>query len=513
MQKVDIAIAGSGIACTATLIEVFRKLINDAPGPKISITVFEKSHEFWYGIPYGSRSSVNALTITSVYDFFTAEKERDQFFAWFKENKLALLDHYTANGGLTAKQWLERNGEALHNEDFKNVYLPRYWCGRYTQSKFDSLLATVEERGLAHLETIRAEVIDVSPKGNEYEISYELPDKNVLKLNAAKVVIATGSAPVRDVVLPEENKAVTLINDLYSPRVDENIKKIIEALEATPNAADRNMLMIGTNASSIEFMYLLSGLPEVAGKINKLVAVSRSGLFPYHIVDKTLDNYPTESLDKLKIKGNYDVKELVAAAMADLKIAVKDGVIVPYIDKLIGFTMELLQPLDEDAKKQFLGIYGMQLSNQFRRSGGDYKGGEAFLLEMEKLTMLKGGFDSIEPAINGGVLHYTDTDNQQQETYNATFKVVINCTGANDLDQSSSRVIYNLVHNGIAKMNLSGKGFYVNEKFEAAPNLYVMGPLLGGNKNDRIHFWHLENASRIMYLAPYLAEELVPPAS
>jgi len=62
-------------------------------------------------------------------------------------------------------------------------------------------------------------------------------------------------------------------------------------------------------------------------------------------------------------------------------------------------------------------------------------------------------------------------------------------------------------------VNLSGKGFYVNEKFEAAPNLYVMGPLLGGNKNERIHFWHLENASRIMYLAPYLAEELAPSVS
>lgn len=509
MQKVDIAIAGSGIACTATLIEVFRKLIKGAPGPKISITVFEKAHEFWYGIPYGSRSSVNALTITSVHDFFTADNEREQFFAWFKQNKEGLLAHFTANGGLTAKQWLQRNAEAFHNNDLKGMYVPRYWCGRFTQSKFDSLLAAVEERGLVQLETIRAEVIDVSPKGDAYEVSYELPDGTVSKLGAAKVVIATGSAPVKDVVLPKGDQSVVLINDLYSPSAEENIKKIKKALDATPNAAERNVLMIGTNASSIEFMYLLSGLPELVGKINKLVAVSRSGLYPYHIVNKTLDNYPTENLDAIKAKGIYDVKELVAAAMADLKVATKGGVIIPYIDKLIGFTMELLQALDEDSKKQFIGIYGMQLSNQFRRSGGDYKGGEAYLLEMAKLSMLKGGFDSIEAVGNGGRLHYTATDTQKQEVNPDTFKVVINCTGANDLGQSSSRVIYNLVHNGIAGVNLSGKGFLVNERFEAAPNLYVMGPLLGGNKNERIHFWHLENASRIMYLAPYLAAELV----
>ena len=58
-------------------------------------------------------------------------------------------------------------------------------------------------------------------------------------------------------------------------------------------------------------------------------------------------------------------------------------------------------------------------------------------------------------------------------------------------------------------MNLSGKGFEVNEKFEAAPNLFVMGPLLGGNVNKLIHFWQLENASRLTYLAPYLAKELL----
>lgn len=506
MQKVDIAIAGSGIACTATLIEVFRKLISDG-GPKISITVFEKSDEFWYGIPYGSRSSVNALTITSVYDFFTAEKEREQFFEWFKQNKQGLLDHYLTNGGLTAKQWLERNGEALHNEDFKSVYLPRYWCGRYTQSKFDSLLVKVEERGLVQLDLITAEVIDVLPNEGSFKVSYEMPDNSVSTLEAAKVLIATGSAPVKDVSLPERNGTVTLINNLYEPRADENVKKITDALKSAKNPEDRNVLMIGSNASSIEFMYLLAGLPELTDMINKLVVVSRSGLFPYHIVDKTLDIYPTPNLDKLKEAGNYDIKALIAAAMDDLKIAVKNGVIIPYIDRLIGYTIELLQPLDEQAKKEFLGIYGMQLSNQFRRSGKDYKGGETFLLETQKLTMLKGGFDNIDA---DGTLHYTNIDTQQQETYADKFKIAINCTGANDLDQSSSRLIYNLVHNGIAKVNLSGKGFYVNEHFEAAPNLYVMGPLLGGNKNERIHFWHLENASRIMYLAPYLAEELAP---
>jgi uncharacterized NAD(P)/FAD-binding protein YdhS len=237
--------------------------------------------------------------------------------------------------------------------------------------------------------------------------------------------------------------------------------------------------------------------------------ISKSGRFPYHIIKKNLDSYPTDNLDKVKAKRRYNVETLVAAAMEDLKIAMKDGAIISYIDRIIGYTMELLEDLDEEAKIHFMGKYGMQLSNQFRRSGADYKEGEAMLAEIQKLTMLKGNFGTIEPTKNGGVLHYADTDTCQELIFDPTFKIVINCTGANDLDQSSSRLIYNLVHNHVAKVNLSGKGFWVNEKFEAAPNLYVMGPLLGGNKNSRIHFWHLENASRIMYLAPFLADCLL----
>jgi hypothetical protein len=36
-----------------------------------------------------------------------------------------------------------------------------------------------------------------------------------------------------------------------------------------------------------------------------------------------------------------------------------------------------------------------------------------------------------------------------------------------------------------------------------------MGPLPGGNVNELIHFWQLENAARLTYHALYLAEELL----
>ncbi|MFI5158433.1 MAG: FAD/NAD(P)-binding protein [Sphingobacteriales bacterium] len=511
MKPADIVIIGSGIACTSTLIEVFNRLIEKPADHKLSITVIEKNREFWLGIPYGSRSSVNALTITSIYDFFTDKQERDLFLEWFHQNKSELLSCYQQNGGTTAEQWLQRNAEAIKAEDWKNVYLPRYICGKYLQQKFDTALRIVEEKGLVELTLINCEAKDIQYKDNGYMVSYELTDRTTLSLWAAKVVIATGSAPVRNIDLPIETNALTVVNDLYHPGAEENIQKLATALSSTKNHGERNVLIIGSNASSIEFLYLLAGQPKVISLINKLVVISRSGLLPYHIIDDSMGEHLTDNLYQLKKEGSYTIETLVEAAKKDINIAVKDGVIIPYIDKIIGFTFELLQPLDEDAKKAFIGIYGMQLSSLFRRSGVDYKTGSGLLHELEKLVLLKGSFDKIDCTDNVGKLHYTANDPHQKLIYPEKFKVVVNCTGSDDLGRSSSKLIYNLVHNGIAAVNLSGKGFLVNERFEAAPNLYVIGPLLGGNKNERIHFWHLENASRIMYLAPYLAECLVSP--
>lgn len=510
MKPADLVIIGSGMACTSTLIEVFNRLIENPANHKFSITVIEKNREFWFGVPYGSRSSINALTITSIYDFFTDKHERNLFLAWFNQNKKELLNCYQQNGGATAKQWMQRNAEAVKAGDWKNVYLPRYICGKYQQQKFDTMLRIIEEKSLAELTLINAEVIDVQPKDNGYIVSYELVDKVNISLLATKVIIATGSAPVRNIDLVKNNDAVMVINDLYDPGAEENIQKLAVALSSTKDEDKRNVLVIGSNASSIEFLYLLANQPEITNLINKLVVISKSGLLPYHIINESTREHLTDNLDQLKVQGNYTIEMLVDAAKKDISIAVKDGVIVSYIDKIIGFTFELLQTLDEDAKKAFIGIYGMQLSNLFRRSGTDYKTGSGLLHELEKLVLLKGSFDKIDCTDNGGELHYTTTDSQQKIIYSEKFKVVINCTGSDHLSQSSSKLIYNLVHNGIAKVNLSGKGFLVNEHFEAAPNLYIIGPLLGGNKNERIHFWHLENASRIMYLAPYLAKCLVP---
>ena len=69
MSLVDIAFIGSGAASTTTLIELMERLLERKAGPELTITVIDKYPEFGKGIPYGSRSSVNSLTITPIVDF------------------------------------------------------------------------------------------------------------------------------------------------------------------------------------------------------------------------------------------------------------------------------------------------------------------------------------------------------------------------------------------------------------------------------------------------------------
>ncbi len=506
----DITIIGSGAAATTTLIELFGKLADGPPlKKKLNIIIVEKYAEFWKGIPYGARSSVNSLTITAISDFISPGKERDLFFDWLKVNLNDWTSDYRLKGGMAANTWLQNNLPLIEENKWNLVYLPRFVFGIYLQQKLLAYLQTLEEKQLANVLLIQAEAIDVKVEDAQYKVTLEYPDKTLSSITTTKLVIATGSAPVKNNM--EEtaaNDAYVYINDLYAPSLDDNLKTLQNTLANVSDKEDRNLLIIGSNASCIELLYLLNHRPDLLSSIHKIVTISQTGLMPGHISEKTLDSYPCPNLDRLKHTGNYSIHTLIEATKKDIQPAIQGHIIIPYVDRAISLTVELMQLLDEESKKIFFGIYGPQLTRLIRRSGPAYKRAADNLIGVQKLELLKGKFLGIEPANNGGILNYIAPDSLEQQ-HRFLFKIIINCSGSDDLQNSSSRLIYNLIKRKICTVNLSGKGFVVNEKFEAAPHLYIMGPLLGGNMNKRIHFWHLENVARLLYLSPYLAEHLL----
>lgn len=505
----DIGIIGSGAASTTALTQLLEKvLVQNDPLKKLHIFVVDKHHEFWKGIPYGNRSSVNSLTITAISDFVPSGNEQTLFFSWLSLNCESLLAHYASMGGDNAQTWIAENKLKIAQKEWNKIYLPRFIWGIYMQERLLSLKEKAEANQLVQITLIQGEAIQVEEHTGYYTVLLEVAGQSNQSISVKKLVVAIGSGPVRNII-PAPDNSYTYINDVYEPSITHSIDLLIRAA-ADNSDQPMNILVIGSNASSIELVYLLNNLPKLKSSIHKIVIVSRAGYLPYHIDDTHLESYTSSNLDKVKQDGDYTLEMLVEAAKRDLKTTMQLDIInTHHVDWVVSYALNLMQNLGDDAKKIFFAKHGMQFTRLIRRSGPEYKRSADELLQNNQVELLAGEFSSIVPSPKGGMLNYINTATGKSATHELAYKFVINCTGADDLDQSSSRLIQDLIKKNICEVNLSGKGFVVNDKFEAAKNLYMIGPLLGGNMNDRIHFWHLENVSRLICLAPYLADCLL----
>ncbi|MCW3118467.1 MAG: hypothetical protein JWM28_2549, partial [Chitinophagaceae bacterium] len=129
-----------------------------------------------------------------------------------------------------------------------------------------------------------------------------------------------------------------------------------------------------------------------------------------------------------------------------------------------------------------------------------------------KLEMLKGSFLRLKnrPGTGkAGQVEYQGYNSNDGITFPLSFPLIINCGGFETLNSYiSSELISGLIGKKLCETNCTGRGFKVNERFQAAEGLYVMGPLLGGIFNEKSKLWHVENAKSIFYLANLMVSEM-----
>jgi uncharacterized NAD(P)/FAD-binding protein YdhS len=416
------------------------------------------------------------------------------------------VEFYRKEGGLIAEKWLEINIPLILKEDWEKIYIPRFLFGDYLNFKFNEILERVTQENLVDFNKIQAEVIDIVPvENNCYKIIFEDLNTNVSSLVSQKTVIATGSAPVKE-IFNSNSEQLCYINDIYEPSVTSNFQKLENILKHT---SESNILLVGSNASSIELLYLIGGTPTLRDKVNQIYILSTSGALPIATSTQKMAEYPTPNLNKIESIGSYNMSELVEAASADIKLAVNKEANMDYVATIIGKTLNLMNIMSIEDQQLFYAIHAIKLRNMFRRTGPEYFKASQKWVTDKSLQILKGKFLAAKNVNDTFELEYEESESNSILLHSTKFDAIINCTGSDDLSQSSSRLLNNLVNKNICQMNLSGKGFVVNEQFEAAPNLFVIGPLLGGNKNKLIHFWQLENVARLSFLAPYLVKELL----
>ena len=488
--------------------------VDNLPGGNLfKIAVIEKDPELWKGIPYGSRSSVNSLTITN-FGEFVPNVEKEQFIAWLVKNRDQWIDSLKKAGGATATKWLEYNLTSIQSGQWDEIYIPRSLFGEYLNEKIEAKIGNALRNNTARVTYIRGLAVDINKDDTgDYQLKIKDNAGLDLWLQANKLVLCIGSPPIKSIPGVDGGRNYDYINDVYQPSMPDNMEIIRSITTSVAPVGDRNILVLGSNASSLELIYLINTTPELKNSINKIIVLSQSGNLPNRINDFQADNYEFQNMELLKDKILFTSEDLMAAIEKDISETRSNEInIADVYIQLTDLLIELLERLKDTEKEKFHCFYGAEFSKLIRRAGAEYRDAATELEQQGKLEMVRGCLLRLNNSQDSGKVAevvYRPFDNDAEVIFPLSFPLVINCGGFENLSAySSSQLISNLVAKKLCEMNCTGRGFKVNERFEAAHDLYIMGPLLGGIFNDKSKLWHVENAKSIFYLANLMVSEM-----
>ncbi|MBC7914742.1 MAG: FAD/NAD(P)-binding protein [Pyrinomonadaceae bacterium] len=511
----DLTFVGSGIACTYTIIH-FINLLKQVPlYQKVRILVIDKEDEFWSGIAYGKRSGFNSLIISSLKEFLPQD-ELELFKTWLTQNISWVFGDFQERNGKLSSDWLESNKKRISENDWDELYLPRYIFGYFLRERVTALLESDVKRNLLDYKLLKADVTDIQKNDTFYKIIAKDSFSNQLEIESEKIILSIGSPPKKCLhTLKKDNSfsGVSLIEDFYQPKLEDNINEIYETLKKSTNRDHNNILIVGSNASALEAAYNIMDISGVGDLISRFYFLSRDGVFPYRIDHSKMDlnDYKPITLNALKECSRITSKQILEAVKMDVELAKINKInvadIIGYMSNTIN---ELLARLSLFEQKRFVIKYGVEIGKFQRRAGKEYRDTVDNLTLVNKLENLTGKFVRIFYK-EGEFVHveYIESHTSETRTFTTPVKCIINCSGFEDLSISSSfDLIRSLIINNICRINDSKRGFEVNENFEASENLFVIGPLLAGNIYKKRMIWHVESCTRIFYLSIELAEIL-----
>ena len=331
---------------------------------------------------------------------------------------------------------------------------------------------------------------------------------------ATKLVLAIGSPPnvafTTDPLVQSTN-GVCYIDNMYEPSLDFNIDRICQSLQQADSPSQRQVLMVGSNAGTLDTLYNINNSKTAIDLIEKFVIISPNAAFPYRISKGIVElNYiPQHLLDLIETKS-FTAKQMLGAIEQDVAAAIAQNINISDIHGDISkATMQALNLLDSAEQKQFVIRYSVDIGKLQRRAGGEYLDVVNNLIAQNKLDFLKGKFVKYSTPIGGeSNCEYRDRENITQPVFNEPISIIINCAGFQDITKSSSPLIQNLIRRQICIPNDSNRGFITDRDFRANHNCYLMGPLIAGNIDGDFKVWHAESCQRIIGLSERLAAVL-----
>ena len=517
-HKEDIVFVGSGISSTFTLLRYLEELQQLDIASPVRITMIEKHDEFFTGLPYGNRSGVKALLITSL-DEFLPEEEKELFRNWLSIHKEELLRTYRSEGGPLVESWFREHKTALNTNEWDELYLPRWFFGTYISEKIDKAIREAKQSGKARVNLLKAHVVSISQSvEKEYVVHYR-NGRTTPAMVAKHVVLGIGSIPAQPTVLDSKLQSHIpstghgIFSSLYEqglPNVLREIKTYIKSI-----GEHSHVLIIGANASAMEVLFLLNDDPEIAEQVRKFTILSGQGTLPDNAVsseNSTRKLFVPNAILTLGKKQRFTAQEIAEAVYKDVDNALEQSLTnAEILQPISNAFCALLGRLSTKEKYEFAGYFGHQIGRKQRRAGPHYYAIGKLLLQDKRLESIAGRFQSVT-SVDGyaKTFKYSDSLSGTETIGTEPVHCIINCTGSMSLtSEMAPSLLKQLLKDQLISPTRYANGIAVDNTLQASENLYVMGPLLAGNVVNDMPIWHVEHCGRIAMFSGVLAQYLL----
>ncbi|MCY7366795.1 MAG: FAD/NAD(P)-binding protein [Chamaesiphon sp.] len=511
----DLAIIGAGISSAYTLINYISLLEQQSNPRSMKIAVVERTGEFWAGVAYGDRTGYNSLLITSLREFLPQQLEREHFVAWLDRHRDWIFNLPEHQQGELSRKWLQTHAQELEQGSWDDLFLPRYTFGLYIQQQLTNVLDRAIAEGLIELDLLTAEVTDIERSADIYRLEIDRANEDPTAFDTKKVILAIGSPPNGSFDNSQSSLAsdgVCDIQDIYVPSIEFNIQRICRSLQDS-DSNRRQVLIIGSNASTLEIIYGLNNSQVAKNLISKFLILSPNAAFPSRISDRVVefDYQPQHLVSLVQSPQSFTAAQILAAVEQDIAQAQSDRInIADTHPQISAMLIKAIDRLSLDEQHKFVDKYSVEIGKLQRRAGGEYLDVVDDLITQGKLEFIKGKLIKYRSQADGGVgCEYLEGENRVPKILTAPIGVVINCAGFQGVKRSSSPLMQNLINSGICVPNESDRGFLIDENFETSKNFYLMGPLVAGNINSNLKVWHAESCQRIISFSKHLAAALI----
>jgi uncharacterized NAD(P)/FAD-binding protein YdhS len=540
----DVIIVGAGVSGTSTLLSLLEEQRRGATGTdRLRVAIIERSDDMFTGLPYGSRSGSASLIVTSLEEFLP-DGIRQDFIAWLEARKERIL---AADGSLgISPHWAEDHAEEIRRGEWDALFIPRRLFGHFLRGRVEEILASTSDVEVVRIsgEAISLHRTDTAADADrELEILVEAPGSRtggraadgadrasdgpsgetpgeapgeasggMIRVRGRSVVLAVGSPPTRMLGHdPADAGSGRFLDDTHLHGMDLLLQEARAAIREMPEDASRDILVVGANADALELLHAAARAGHEQAWDHRVTVLATHGIpdtWTLHpdrrseYRSRHLADYAAHTPDAdLTARAVYD------AVVRDVDDAMASGFCEQdTVDELKELCSQILERLPEAEQRLYVDVYGTKVGRFARPTGGDYQHTASALLESGRVHALRGHFEHAQNSPLGW--RVTTSTEDGVSTLERTFGVIINCAGFENVAETRDGFLRSLQDETGLLSSPSRTGFQVDEHFQAAPGVFVAGPLLAGNLNSALRVWHLESCRRILAMADQIGAEI-----